>query len=321
MNKNKLLTLTLLLYLVFPAWSQATEISRMVILGDSLSDPGNYFALFGEVGIQPYEPDNFPSSPYAIGGMHFSNGATWIEQLTTELGIPDSGSPAYLAPGVFTNYAVGRARARSVLLDGVFSEVTLTTQVDNYLADTGNQAIPDALHVVWSGANDLGDALGVQLAGGDAGPIFDAAIGNTIGQIQRLYNHGARRFLLMTLPNFALTPRVRGLVMNDPASLALVSLVSAGYNLALTSNLSALQSFYEDMEVIVVDSFSLLNQVVADPAQWGLEEVDHACLVPDKLGKTVCFNRDQYLYWDAVHPTRKGHSIIAEEVLGILLAE
>ena len=58
----------------------------------------------------PYQP--VPIYPYAMGGHHFSNGPTWAEDLTDELDTPVSGKPALREPGVFTNYAVGRARAR-----------------------------------------------------------------------------------------------------------------------------------------------------------------------------------------------------------------
>jgi len=52
--------------------------------GDSLSDAGNFFFETGDTVRAPFEP--VPGAPYAIGGHHFSNGRTWIEQLTTWLG-------------------------------------------------------------------------------------------------------------------------------------------------------------------------------------------------------------------------------------------
>ena len=102
------------LNLLAPLPVLAGEYSRLVFFGDSLSDPGNYFQLFGEQAVQPFEPENVPSAPYAIGGHHFTNGPTWAEQLSNSLGMAKSGSPATVAPGIFTNYAVGRSRARAI---------------------------------------------------------------------------------------------------------------------------------------------------------------------------------------------------------------
>src|SRR5262249_19171144 len=133
----------------------AQDITKLVFFGDSLSDPGNYFVAFGTIAQQPFGP--IPDAPYAIGGHHFTNGATWAEQLARDLHLPTSGSPALRTPGVFTNYAVGRARARARA--PVFPQYDLSTQVGVFLSDFGGRAPSDSVYVVWIGANDLDDAL------------------------------------------------------------------------------------------------------------------------------------------------------------------
>ena len=90
--------------------ASAGDFRRFVTFGDSLSDPGNAFVLLGTVSTPPFEL--IPDAPYARGGLHFSNGATWIEQWARALHQPRSAGPALLAPRVFSNYAVGAARAR-----------------------------------------------------------------------------------------------------------------------------------------------------------------------------------------------------------------
>ena len=84
--------------------------TRFVVFGDSLSDPGNYFAAFHEVSQRPFAP--VPDAPYAMGGLHYSNGETWIEQLGHDLHAGESAGPALRHRGNATNFAVGRARAR-----------------------------------------------------------------------------------------------------------------------------------------------------------------------------------------------------------------
>jgi len=59
-------------FLVSSALVQA--FTRMVVLGDSLSDPGNHFIEFGTTQQAPFVPITYFS--YNIGGHHFSNGAT-----------------------------------------------------------------------------------------------------------------------------------------------------------------------------------------------------------------------------------------------------
>src|SRR6056297_1815558 len=68
------------------AW--AAEYERIVAFGDSLMDSGNAFVLTGEVSTPPFDP--VPSGAYAIGGHHFSNGRTWVEQLGEAMGLQRS---------------------------------------------------------------------------------------------------------------------------------------------------------------------------------------------------------------------------------------
>src|SRR6186997_1126209 len=89
--------------------------SRIVVFGQSLSDPGNAFALRGGTNTPPdyvLDPLLVPGAPYARGGHHFSNGATWVEQFARSLGLAGSVRPAYgSTSAVATNFAVGAARA------------------------------------------------------------------------------------------------------------------------------------------------------------------------------------------------------------------
>ena len=57
--------------------------SAIVVFGTSLSDSGNAFALRGANTPPDYlvNPLLIPDAPYARGGPHFTNGATWVEQL------------------------------------------------------------------------------------------------------------------------------------------------------------------------------------------------------------------------------------------------
>jgi len=314
MNKKLIKSGIFCFSLLMAAWCQAASYGEAIVFGDSLSDSGNYFAQFGEMSMQPYETENVPSEPYAIGGHHFTNGSTWVENLTRKMHIPKSGHPSEVSPGQFRNYAVGRSRAREVLLDDVFNEVNLTTQVDNFLADENNQAPGEALYIIWIGSNDVADALFAL----NPAEIMGAALQNTFAQIQRLYIHGARHFLILNMPNFALTPRVLDVVSIYPdyiqeILLQNITLASVGYNQALEGNLAFMHSVLPGMDVINLDVFSIMNDIVANPGTYGLEIVDEACIVPDTQGQVYCSNWGRYLFWDAQHPTREGHSIIAEQ--------
>src|SRR5262249_11240521 len=195
----RVLMLLLLASLVFAPAAFAGDVGGLVCFGDSLPDPGNFFIAFGTVSRAPFEP--IPDAPYAIGGHHFSNGATWAEQLALELRRPTSGEPALQLPGVYTNYAVGRARARAGA--PVFALCRLRTQVNRFLSEFGGHASPDNVYALWIGANDLSDALNA-LATAPTGAtsigIIQEAIGAVAANIQTLWGAGARTLLIPTLP-------------------------------------------------------------------------------------------------------------------------
>ena len=128
----------LILSVTLTAWTAGHALAAdLVVFGDSLSDPGNFFIETGQSVSAPYQPA--PAAPYAIGGHHFTNGRTWIEQLAGRLRAPLAGRPALRSPGLFTNYAFGRSRARANAAG--FPQFDLGAQVILFLTDFGVSAV------------------------------------------------------------------------------------------------------------------------------------------------------------------------------------
>jgi len=286
------------------AWADTEH--GLVFFGDSLSDPGNHYAAFGEVSRPPYAP--VPIYPYAIGGHHFSNGPTWAEDVAEELDTPASGRAALRVPRVFTNYAVGRARARPGA--PVFPDFDLGTQVRGFLTDFAGHAPGERTYVIWIGANDLFDALEALQSDPTASTsilIIEQAIGATAESVQMLWAAGARNFLIVNLPDPALTPYVRSL---GPVAEGAAMQLTAAYNGALTQMVGTLYGLPQiHIQSFDVDAF--LHTVVSAPARYGLHDVADSCL---KFGVTtgaVCADPDHFLFWDAIHPTRMGHLLIS----------
>src|SRR5262245_943212 len=307
------LVLILLASLVLAPAAFAADVARLVYFGDSLSDPGNYFIAFGTVSRAPFEP--IPDAPYAIGGHHFSNGATWAEQLARELRRPASGEPALEMPGIFTNYTVGRARARAGA--PTFAFYDLGTQVGNFLTDFGGDASADSVYVIWIGANDLSDALNALATDPTAATsigIIQQAIGAVAGNIQTLWAAGARTLLIPNLPDLAITPAVRAL---GPNAQAAASQLSGAYNAALEQALQQLQALPQ-IRLVRLDIPALLTDVLVNPEDFGLTNVEDSCLAFGVVRGAVCERPDLYLFWDGEHPTRAGHRIIARAAFDVL---
>ncbi len=291
----------------------AAEPERLVFFGDSLSDSGNHFVAFGTSAIQPFQP--VPDDSYAIGGHHFSNGATWAEDIAADLGTPTSGSPSLREPGLFTNYAVGRARARSGA--DVFSDFDLSTQVGLFLTDFNGKAPPEFVYVVWIGSNDLTDAvraLAIDSSGGLSQAILTQAVGAVVQNLQTLWGAGARRFLVPSLPDPALTPYVRSF---GPAGEYGAHLLAAMYNAGLETVLAKLETGLPGTEFLRLDMNAVFGEVMAGAQIAGLNTED-PCLTFEVEGKAICAKPQQYLFWDGIHPTKTAHRFIADAALEVL---
>ena len=132
------LAFLLSLSLLFPGWAAADfTYDGLVVFGDSLSDSGNKYVVTGLSNTPPYDlldPFLVPDGPYTKGGLHHSNGKTWVEQYAQPLGLGDLVRPALRNPGEATNYAYGGARARDA--SATSPNLHLPGQVDTFLADS-----------------------------------------------------------------------------------------------------------------------------------------------------------------------------------------
>jgi len=285
----------------------------IVVFGTSLSDTGNAFALRGGANTPPdyvVDPLLIPSAPYAKGGHHFTNGATWVEQYARSRGLAGTVQPAFRgSSAIATNYAVAAARAYD---DG--RNVNLSAQVDAFLDATGGVASPRALYVIEMGGNDVRDALVAYPTGHQA--VLQQALASIAANIGRLYGAGARNFLVWSAPNPGLTPAIRYLDTLAPGTAQLATGLTMAFNGGL-ANIVGQWSTAPGITIARLDAFALLNGVVADPAAFGLTDVTTACITP-RDAPFACTNPDEFLFWDGIHPTAAVHAVIAQRVASVL---
>ena len=316
------------LTLAAPALSalQRAPYSGVVAFGTSLSDSGNAFALAGGTSTPPdYDLNPFlvPSAPYARGGHHFTNGPTWVEQFARALRLAGSAQPAYRSESrVASNYAVGAARACNTMNPGT---IDLAEQVQAFLTDVGGVAPSGALYVIEMGVNDVRDAIVAALAvlqgGGSMNQAVQAALPALLcaqqaiqTQVATLYQAGARNFLVWTVPDPGLTPAVRAL---GPVAMEVAGFLTVTFNNQML--LPMVQGLEQGLgiDVAILDAFTLLHQMNAAPANFGLTNTTNACVMPNDE-PYFCQAPDEYLFWDGIHPTRAAHGFVAQEAARVL---
>ena len=280
------------------------DYSRMFVFGASFIDTGNHFAITGETAHPPFELFG-PS--YGIGGHHFSNGRTWVELLAQEMELTEWAKPAYSDPA-FGNYAVGYGRARELDGDPLPS---LYEQVQAWI-DNGyctGAPMDDTLFVMDSAFFDLGDVI----AGHDPFVILPGMTASIATNIGILRECGARNLLFAYIPPLETSPIVPP--PEDPTAPSL----SAVYNYVFLQ--PVVQSYAGEpfnMNISVVDYFALVSGMMATPAAFGLTNVTDSCVTFGVTEGALCKDRDEYFFWDPLHPTKKVHALFAEFALGQL---
>jgi phospholipase/lecithinase/hemolysin len=260
------------LAVLFPLRAFAASFTDIYVFGDSLSDTGNLSAATG--GVIP------PSPPYSPGRA--SNDLLWIEYLAEDLG------------ATTTNYAFGGATTGSenTFVPGL---IGLEQQITNFQA-TNAIANPDALYVVWAGANDY-------LGAGVTDP--SVPVGNLTNSITTLAESGAENFLVLNLPDLGQLPATNTTVLSSP-----LNALTAAHNSSLDTALNNLSLSY-GIDIYDVDVNSLFAEAIASPASFGFTNVTDPCLT----AASVCSNPDEYLFWDDLHPTAVGHELVGDLAL------
>jgi outer membrane lipase/esterase len=287
--------------LLFSTAAAATDFSQVVVFGDSLSDAGNLSLAQGSP-----VPLRFTTNP----------GTTTAENVAAALGYT-------LAPSLTggTDFAFGGAG----VVQGVAPVPTLPQQMAMYLAANGGAADPDALYQVWGGANDIFYLTGTStdpnvLAGGTA-----AAAQAEVGMLGQLQAAGARYVVVYNLPDIGKTPASAA---GGPSAQLGGTQLSLVYNGIINTGIAQLSA--NGLNVIPVNTFALLNEVIANPAAYGFTNVTTpACTgssvqcgpVGSGLPYSYAAGTDQtYLFADGVHPTTAAHRMLSQYVVSELMA-
>lgn len=281
----------------------AGSFEDIIVFGDSLSDSGNIFAVTqGAV----------PPQPYFMG--RFTNGLNYADRLGEALDFP-------LVPSLVggTNFAFGGARTDSHPSGQPFS---LFAQLERFKA-SGYPVSEQTLVIVFGGANNLQDIIFAAATDPlNAFTLGVQGVENAVADLRRILDElaasGVKHLLVPNAPDLGLVPRVTEQQAAAPWIVPYARFVTVLFNLKLAGVLHTL----DGVQVYRFDTFRWLRDAVADPQQYGLNNVTERCYTGDDLtfpgGGEVCDNPDDYLFWDGIHPTRVVHEFIAEDMVQIL---
>ncbi len=291
----------------------AGQFSRVIAFGDSLSDRGNTVA---ELGLLLNGTDAYNSNFYA--GGRWSDGPLWIEVVNDQFG---NGAWSRNNGSAFSNgsnFAWGGSTSGSGRTSGVLAN--LQTQIQSYRLNAVLGPVvsaPDTkLFAVWSGGNDVINAVQSGQAV-NVGTLSTTMADNIAQAVTTLYNLGGRHFIVPNLPDLAKKPNYGP----DPFLAGQASAIVNAYNPKLAARIANLQATLAGITIHAFDAFSILNEVIATPGQFGLLDVTQPAYVSDPNLPLRGYVRPlpgSYLFWDTTHPTTAGHAILGLNALELI---
>jgi phospholipase/lecithinase/hemolysin len=296
---------TALLFTFTAVLTYAQNYTSIVVFGDSLSDTGNVADL-----TQAKYGFRLPGPEFDYTDGRFTDGAdtipaarnyfgVWVEQLAASFPAKPV-VKASLDGG--TDYAYGFATTGSgtgVFTFGPGDELSVNVnnigqQITDYLA-TKPRINEKTLFIVWGGAIDILNATSNK-------DVINAAVDQTVN-VQRLIQAGATQFIIPNLPPLGAVPRLNG----SPTTSIPATKASVLFNQTLGAGIAILRDFNpgRHLNLVQLNVFGLFNQIISSPSTYALVDV-----TTSSQGIST-INPDTYLFWDDLHPTTRGHNILA----------
>ncbi|KAE8704347.1 GDSL esterase/lipase [Hibiscus syriacus] len=298
MAKNLLLSFFFSVFSSRLKLSTAQMVPAMFVFGDSLVDVGNndYLPVSIARADFPYNGIDFPTKKPT---GRFCNGKNAADFLAEKLGLPSS--PPYLslskkkdAPSYINgvSFASGGAGIFNGTDQTLGQSIPLSKQVDNYIAvqkifvqhmgsSAAEKHLSKSLFTVVIGSNDILDYFGSShLRKKNTPQRYVDLMANTLkGQLKRLYDTGARKFVLTGIGAIGCVPAER--VKN------------------------------QTHECSEERNYCIMQSVIQNPSSYGFKEIKSACCglgdlkaeVPCLPVSKYCSNRSDHVFWDLYHPT------------------
>ena len=284
-----------------PVAAEPVRYEAAYVFGDSLSDPGNLFAL-----TQALTGTGEPGFPYFQGRI--SNGPIWADHLAHD----------FTSRGLtFRNYAFAFARVVSPSEPVAGQPATqlpinLNDQLGRFLLETLAGVPARSAALVWMGANDsfriISDAASQFAEDGDMFAVTEGAVlaaesvaDQLLVSLSVLVPAGVRDLVLFDLPDLGRIPNYAG---TDAAPLA--TNVSTAFNARLA------MGSVDGLNLRRFDVAGLFDALLDAPEAFGVSSSE-PCFVTSPF-PMLCDDPNDRAFFDLFHPSATIHARLADEV-------
>jgi len=319
------------------------DITQLYFFGDSLTDSG-----FNDLWPTIASPPQVPILP-AGKAPTFTSGYTWAQYVARDIkGLPLPGAYPNPQPadtltnnsiyartpitgfvsGTLqgSNYAAGGSRTHESGVSSTVWAPSLQQQIAYYLSGAEQTLDPQAIYFIWSGANDL---LGLLFSA----PPFptqeqflvaaNAAAISITSEVAALSARGAKRIVVLNLPNLGVTPLMSQLaaLYQLPTLPNEMQALTVGFNTLLSTELNSIDSTSET-KVLYIDIYSILGSIIESTKAGQPYQVAGHTFLFTNYTEPACAPASSalycpsnapthYIFADALHPTDMQHQLLA----------
>ncbi|PON60548.1 Lipase [Parasponia andersonii] len=312
------------------------QVPAMFVFGDSLVDNGNnnYLSSLAKANYYPYGCD-FNGGPSG----RFTNGRTIVDMLGALLGLPYL--PAFADPTAVGNRILGGVNYASAA-GGILDETgqnfgqrfSLSQQVVNFETNLDElrrmmsganltQYLAKSVVILVFGSNDYINNYLLPTSSYSSYTPRDYAnllLNRYARQIVALHSVGLRKFLLAGIGPLGCIPNQRASGRAPPGRCVdSVNQMLGNFNEGLKSLVDQLNARYQGAIFLYGNTYAVFGDILNNPATYGFKVIDTACCgIGRNQGQITCLpfavpcaNRNDYLFWDAFHPTEAANAILA----------
>ncbi|KAK9064309.1 hypothetical protein SSX86_015689 [Deinandra increscens subsp. villosa] len=307
------------------------------IFGDSLVDNGNNNQM-ASMARADYLPYGIDFSRGSTG--RFSNGKTVVDVMTELLGFDDYIQPYSNASGSEilrgVNYASAAAGIRDETGQQLGARISFGGQVNHYVTTVSH--IVRILGNVDSAANHLKQCIfSIGLGSNDylnnyfmtdyydtshrynAKQYANILIRQYAKQIRILYNYGARKFVFNGIGPIGCSPNVLAEHSQDGSTcVAKINSANQMFNRRLVSLVDNFNRNLPNAKFTYINNYAIFLDLIIHPHKFGFKVTNSGCCGVGRNNgqitclpfQTPCENRNNYIFWDAFHPTEAASTVV-----------
>ncbi|KAJ8764328.1 hypothetical protein K2173_006068 [Erythroxylum novogranatense] len=322
------------------------KVPAAFIFGDSIFDAGTNDFL-NESTAESNFPFNGIDYPFSIPTGRFSNGYNTADQIVRLLGFSASPPPFLSLVNHYSTFrqrileGVNFASGGSGILSGTGhgSVVSLAEQIQQFSTVHGYisemlgpnataRMLSQSLFLISTGSNDMFEfsaAILYRTTNVSAPEFLQFLQSNYTKHLQNLYDLGARKFVIVSVPPIGCCPSPRAVLKSD-ACIKEMNDLAVAFFVNIQALLKSWSSEFADVKYSLANSFRMTSDVLENPLVFGMKDVKNACCgkgtfngelpCDSRLDPALCSNRHEYLFWDRFHPTAAASRLAALSMFG-----